>query len=243
MDIVIRMNHLQKQSLTGGNKSEWGIWNRFGAACGIVFALLLISGLAIEIGAGFPPTGDSSTEIAHYFSANQSAFKLYVYAALATIPFQILFFATLFVSLRSMDKGSIWPVVGITSAVFGNAATLQVNIVWGALTWYVNLIGDSPLLQVLWTMYHLGGFTLGLISATILIGFGAALFKMKGAWRLIGIFGILSGIYSAIVFAVLIPSGGGASPLSGLGYVLMILWTLLAAIRLFFGPPVGASAH
>lgn len=219
-------------------KKEWDTWERLSSATGIIFGLLLLVGLALEINTGFPPTGDSAAEIALYFSSNQFAFKIYLWTALATIPFQIWFFATLFVSLRRVDKNSIWPLIGLISAIIGNSASFNVNIIWGALTWYGNTISDSSLLLVLWTMYHLGGFTLGLFSSIILLGFGLAMFRMSKLWRNIGLFGIIIGIYSVIVFVILCFSGGNPSPLSGLSYMLFIAWIFVVSAKLTFGPPM-----
>jgi hypothetical protein len=218
-------------------KKGWDIWERLSSATGMVFGVLLLVGLALEIGAGFPPTGDSASEIAQYFAANQSAFKAYLWTALATIPFQIWFFATLFVGLRRAEKISIWPWIGLVSAVIGNAATFNVNLLWAALTWYGGNISESSLLLVLWTMYHIGGFTLGLFSSTILLGFNLAIFRMSNLWRWIGLFGLIAGVYSGIVFVILCFTGGKPSPFSGLSYMLFIIWVLIVSGQLTFGSP------
>ena len=119
----------------------------------------------------------------------------------------------------------------------GNAATLQVNIAWAALTSFGARIGDGATLLALWRIYHLGGFVLGLISSTVLLGFGLATLGTRGGWHRIGLLGTVAGAYSAIVWVILCFSDGRPSPLSGLSYVLLIVWTLLASVRLILGPP------
>jgi hypothetical protein len=217
-------------------KPEWNVWERICSGAGIVFALLLIYGFALEIGAGFPPTGDSAKDISQYFTINQPAFKKYLWSALATIPFQICFFSALFIYIRRSLKSSIWPVIGIVSVAVGNTATLFTNVVWGALTLYGSTISDASLLQVLWIIYHLSGFTLGLISFTILLGFGLEMVRLKPMWRGIGYLGIITGIYEAVVWVISCYSNGKPSPIGGLSYILFIIWILLAGFRLTFGP-------
>jgi hypothetical protein len=217
-------------------RNRWNLWERISSVTGIIFAFLLIYGWVIEIKAGFPPSGDSASEVAQYFLKNKTNFITLVWTALATTPFQIWFFASLFIYFRRIRHDSIWSIIGIISVAVGNAATLFTNFVWGVLALCIDsIISNSPLLQILWVMYHLSGFTLGLISATILIGFGLEMIRIKSTWRCIGYLGIITGVYSAIVWVILCFSEGKASPLSGLSYMLLIIWLLLTSIRLTFG--------
>jgi hypothetical protein len=207
--------------------------SRVAAGAGVVFGLLLAAGLALEVAAGFPPTGDSASAIMRYFSANQASFRLYLWTALATIPFQVLFFSGLFVFTSRSEAPHIWRIGGIVFAGIGNAATFGVNLVWGALTSVAPASSDPHLVLALWSLYHVGGFTLTLFSAMVLATFGAAVLPIGGPWKAIGWMGVGGGAYSALVWIALCFSGGQPSPFSGLSYLLFIAWVLAASIALF----------
>ncbi len=222
-------------------KATWGVTERLSSATGIVFASILSFGLFLAFTSGLRPSGNSPSEIASYFSRHLYEFTLYLWLGLVALPLQAWFYATLYGCFKKNDKGSIWPVIGLVSAIICIAVSFVSNLNWGVLALVDDTVGDPVMLKVLWRLYNLSGFASFLVSSIIMAGFGIEMVRIKSGWWVIGIASLVAGAYEAVAWLMLVPTKGAASPLADSTAAVFISWVLLVSLRLAFGPGTKAK--
>ena len=219
------------------------LWQRLGAASGIVYVVLLVGPELIQGGPSEEPTMTAAEAIAHSCAITTAAQPtdavIPILHALGYLIF-LFFLGSLWSALRRAEGADGW----LSAAAFGGGlVSLAVKFASGAASVAANFNAcagiDPQLWQVLQDMNNASFFfsflplaVLSAASAVVAIRFGAPLPRWLG-WM------------SAVVAVALLVDGfaGTLYPRDvGLSFLLFMLWTLAASIALVRRAGVSHSA-
>lgn len=202
----------------------------YGLLAGVVFVVIAIIGYAV---AGQPPARDASAEeIAKYFVDNDSGLKLS----------GILFGFSLIVGLIFL--GSLWRVIGRLEAKGPRLAVVAVLafLMGGAFAGVAQALFAAPALRVdslsggsefVWVVgYSVFGFALAAIATHMLaicaLTLRSGFLPAWTAW-----IAALSAAASAVGVISAGTENDAFSMIGGIGFLLWMLWTLIASVLLY----------
>jgi hypothetical protein len=218
-------------------------WERAAGISGIAFAVLLLVGIAPG---GVPPGfGTDSKGIVDYFVSHSAGLQatFFVGNVLPTVLGSI-FTGVFAVALWKADAGARFgAVVGVVGGTALGAFAASISIVWAMLVFDAAHMGSSTALaSVLYDGISEANTASVFIEGLVPLGFGLAMARLGGSWRITGLIGAAVGLLNfavgALIFALVFR--GGAVPLLGVGT--FVLWSIAAAAQLAIRGVPAASA-
>jgi hypothetical protein len=216
------------------------VLSRVGAAAGVLTVILTFVGFGLHGGLPDSATAGAVRSYVDHISASQAGIGNYL--ELLGYVFFLVFAAFLYVVARAQNPDQLnWlavlALVAATAYVALSAASIagqQVMVEWAKAGTDQRTVLGIYILDV-------EAFTLSFeLAALFLAGIGLALLSTRGMLRLLGLAAL---VVAAIVFlSGLIGAASISSGINQLGFLLFILWTLIAGIYLLIRPPRLATA-
>jgi len=218
-------------------------WERTAGLAGIAFALLLVAGVAPG---GVPPAfGTDSTGVVGYFASHRTGLQatFFLGNVLPTV-LGFIFTGVLAVALWKADaEARFGAVVGVVGGTALGAFAASISIVWAILVYDAAGLGTSTgFAAALYDGISEANSASVFIEGLVPLGFGLAMSRLGGSWRITGLIGAAVGLLNfavgAVLFALVFKSG--ALPLLGVGT--FVLWSIAAAALLALKGIPGARA-
>jgi hypothetical protein len=208
-------------------------WERIAGLAGMAFAVLLLVGI---VPGGVPPAyGTDSKGVVDYFTGHGTGLQatFFLGNVLPTVLGSIFTGFLAVVIWKADADARFGAVVGVIGGTALGAFASSISIVWAMLVYGSAALGTStPLASALYGGIVEANTASVFIEGLVPLGFGLAMRRLGGAWRVTGLIGVAVGLLNFAVGAVLfaLTFKGGAVALLGVGT--FVLWAIAAAALL-----------
>jgi hypothetical protein len=182
-----------------------------------------------------PDYGTDSRGVVGYFTSHSAGLQAtFLWGNVLPTVLGSIFTGVLAVAVWRAEAGARFgAVVGVVGGTALGAFAASISLVWSILVYNSAGLGTStPLASALYGGIVEANTASVFIEGLVPLGFGLALSRLGGAWRVTGLVGVgvglLNFVVGAVLFALLFK--GGAVPLLGVGT--FVLWSIAAAAQL-----------
>jgi hypothetical protein len=216
-------------------------WIRFGGICGVVFGVLIL--ISIFSAPNPPSSSASAKDVLDYMTANKDAviISTSIGVPVASL-FALWFIGTLAHVVRGVDGESRQlAMVGLAAGIATTGVVLAASTLWIALAANAQDLGNSPVVKVFADARNIGFGTSTLAGSVFTGAMSLAMARGQGAWRGVGIYGIVAAAFALGVGLAGFATRGRIGILGLFAILAFIIWLIATGIIVAMKGTVLAS--